>query len=124
MTEGHNDPITEKIIACCFRVHNELGPGFAERIYHKALMIALENSGLAYETERKVRVFFQGKEVGTFRLDLVVEGKIIVEVKAVTGNFPEVFKHQVLSYLKATGLHVGLLINFSNKSCHIKRLAL
>ena len=121
MMEKAKDPLTEKIIACCFKVHNELGPGFAEKIYHKALMIAFENAGLAYESEKTFDVFFQDKKVGSFRLDLLVEGKVIVELKALTGNVPEVFKYQVLSYLKASGVHVGLLINFGNKSCHIKR---
>ena len=122
--ENAKDPLTEKIIACCFRVHNELGPGFAEKIYHKALMITFENAGLTYEAEKTFDVFFQEKKGGAFRLDLLVEGKVIVELKALTGNVPEVFKYQVLSYLKASGLHVGLLINFGNKSCHIKRFAL
>ena len=122
--EKGRDPLTERIIACCFRVHNELGPGFAERIYHKALMIAFEDDGLAYEAEKTFEVFFQNKKVGSFRLDLLVESKVIVEIKALTGNVPEVFKYQVLSYLQASGLHVGLLINFGNKSCHIKRFAL
>lgn len=124
MDEKPKDPLTEKIIACCFRVHNELGPGFAERIYHKALMIAFEDAGLGYEAERTFEVFFQEKQVGSFRLDLLVEGKVIVEIKALAGNVPEVFKYQILSYLKASGLHVGLLINFGNKSCHIKRFVL
>ena len=122
--EKPKDPLTEKIIACCFRVHNELGPGFAEKIYHKALMIAFEDDGLAYEAEKTFEVFFQNKKVGSFRQDLLVESKVIVEIKALTGNVPEVFKYQVLSYLKASGGHVGLLINFGNKSCHIKRFVL
>ena len=124
MMEKPKDPLTEKIIACCFRVHNELGPGFAEKIYHKALMIAFEDADLAYEAEKTFNVFFQDKKVGSFRLDLLVEGKVIVEIKALTGNIPEVFKYQVLSYLKASGLRVGLLINFGNKSCHIKRFVI
>ena len=122
--ENAKDLLTEKIIACCFKVHNELGPGFAEKIYHKALMIAFEDADLAYESEKTFNVFFQDKKVGSFRLDLLVEGKVIVEIKALTGNVPEVFKYQVLSYLKASGGHVGLLINFGNKSCHIKRFVI
>jgi len=122
--EKSKDALTEKIIACCFKVHTELGPGFTEKIYHKALMIAFEDDALAYEAEKTFSVFFQEKKVGSFRLDLLVEGKVIVEIKAVTGNVPEVFKYQVLSYLKASGLHVGLLINFGNKSCQIKRFVI
>ena len=121
MMEKPKDSLTEKIIAYCFRVHNELGPGFAEKIYHKALMIAFENAGLGCEAEKTFPVFFQDKKVGLLRLDLLVENKVVVEIKAVTGYIPEVFKYQVLSYLKASGIHVGLLINFGNKSCHIKR---
>ena len=124
MMEKAKDSLTEKIIACCFKVHNELGPGFAEKIYHKALMIAFENAELAYESEKTFDVFFQDNKVGAFRLDLLVESKVIVEIKALTGNVPEVFKYQVLSYLKASGVHVGLLINFGNKSCHIKRFVI
>ena len=122
--EKPKDSLTEKIIACSFKVHTELGPGFPEKIYHKGLMIAFKDAGLGYETEKTFAVFFQGKKVGSFRLDLLVEGKVIVEINALTGNIPEVFKYQVLSYLKASGLHVGLLINFGNKSCHIKRFGI
>ncbi|MFC1708606.1 GxxExxY protein [Candidatus Omnitrophota bacterium] len=115
------DPLTEKIIACCFKVHSELGPGFNERIYHKALKLALEEAGLKYQTEKEFTVFFQDKRVGSLRLDLIVEEEVIIEIKALTGNIPDVFKHQLLSYLKVSNLHVGLLVNFGNKSCQIKR---
>ncbi|MFA4889105.1 MAG: GxxExxY protein [Candidatus Omnitrophota bacterium] len=114
-------PLTEKIIACCFKVHSELGPGFNEKIYHNALILSLKASDLKYETEKEFAVCFQDKKVGTLRLDLVVEDKVILEVKALTGNIPEVFKYQVISYLKVSDLHVGLLVNFGNKSCQIKR---
>ena len=120
---GDKDPLTEKIIACCFNVHNELGPGFNERIYYNTLKISFEEAGIGYETEKEYLIFFKNKKVGSFRLDLLVEDKVIVEIKALTGYIPEVFKYQVLSYLKASGLHVGLLINFGNKSCQIKRFA-
>jgi len=115
------DPLTEKIIASCFRVHSELGPGFPERIYHEALRVALKDSGLKYVTEKQFEVYFEDEKVGSFRLDLVVEDSVIIEVKALTGNIPELFKYQVLSYLKISNLHVGLLVNFGNKSCQVKR---
>jgi len=67
------------------------------------------------------KLFFQDKRVGSLKLDLIVEGKVIIEVKALTGNIPDVFKYQLLSYLKVSNLHVGLLVNFGNKSCQIKR---
>lgn len=116
--------MTETIIACCFKVHSELGPGFNEKIYHNALKLALNEVGLSYQTEKEFLVQFQNKKVGSLRLDLLVEDKVIVEVKALTGNVPEVFKYQVLSYLRASHLRVGLLINFGNKSCQIKRFML
>lgn len=117
----NKDPLTEKIISCCFKVHSELGPGFSEKVYHRALMISLEKVGLKYETESKFEINFQNKNVGSLKLDLLVEDKVIVEVKALAGNIPDVFKYQLLSYLKITKLHVGLLVNFGNKSCQIKR---
>ncbi len=118
------DPLTEKIIACCFKVHSELGPGFIERIYHNALKLVLEDKGLKYETDREFIVYFQDKKIGSLKLDLIVEGKVIVEVKSLTGNMPDVFKYQLLSYLKVSNLRVGLLINFGNKSCQVKRYML
>lgn len=118
------DPLTEKIIACCFRVHTELGPGFNEKIYHNSLKLVLKDTGLNYETEKEFGVFFKDKKVGSLRLDLIVENKVIVEVKALATVVPDVFKYQLLSYLKVSGLHVGLLINFGGKSCQVKRFML
>ncbi len=117
------DPLTERIIGCCFKVHSELGPGFNERIYHSALKLAFEKEGLQYQTEKEFKVFFQGKYVGNLRVDLIVENKVIVEIKALAGNIPSVFETQVISYLRTSGLHIGLLVNFGNKSCQIKRIA-
>lgn len=116
------DPLTERIIACCYRVHRELGPGFNEQVYHNALEIALKEEGLEYQTERGYKVSYHGKDIGRFKLDLIVEHKVIVELKALTGNIPAVFELQVLSYLKASRYKVGLLINFGNKGCQIRRL--
>lgn len=116
------DPLTERIIACCYKVHSELGPGFNERVYHNALELALKEEGLEYQTERSYKVSYHGKDIGRSKLDLIVEHKIIVELKALSGNIPAVFELQVLSYLKASGYKVGLLINFGNKSCQIRRL--
>jgi len=116
------DPLTEKIIGCAYKVHSELGPGFTGGIYHNALKIVLENNELKYQTEKSYNISFQGKHVGRLRLDLLIEDKLVVEVKALTDNIPTVYELQVLSYLKATGFKVGLLINFGNKSCQVRRL--
>ncbi len=116
------DPLTETIIGCAYKVHSELGPGFNEGIYHNALKIALEENQLKFQTEKSFNISFQGKHIGRLRLDLIVENKVVIEVKALTGNIPTVFELQVLSYLKASGYKVGLLINFGNKSCQVRRL--
>jgi len=115
------DLLTEKIINCCFRVHNELGPGFKEKIYHNALKVFLDEEGLKHETEKAFEVNIKGEKVGNLKLDLIVENKVVVELKAIVGYIPEVFKYQILSYLKVSKLNVGLLINFGNKSCQVKR---
>lgn len=124
MEKEKRDPLTEKIIACCFRVHSELGPGFTEKIYHNALKLVLKEGSLKYQTEKEFPVYFQDKKIGSLKLDLIVEDKVILEIKALTANIPDVFKYQILSYLKVSNLHVGLLVNFGNKSCQIKRFML
>lgn len=117
-----NDKLTEKIIAACFEVHNLLGPGFNEKIYQNALIIVLKNYSLKYVCEKSFAVKLQNEIIGRFRSDLIIEDKIIVEVKAIHGFQPKSFEAQVVAYLKATGLQTGLLINFGNTSCQIRRL--
>jgi GxxExxY protein len=116
------DPLTGRIIAACYQVHNELGPGFVERIYLTALKVALRKLELGYEEEKEFSVLFQGEKIGKFRVDLVVEARVIVELKAIEGRMPKIFESQVISYLKASGLGVGLLVNFGNRRCEIRRL--
>jgi GxxExxY protein len=116
------DTLTERIIACCYRVHNALGPGFNEKIYHSDLILDFNQEELKHETEKRFEVYYQNKNVGKLIVDLVVENKVIVELKAITGNIPDVFKYQLLSYLKVSEMKVGLLINFGQKSCMVKRL--
>lgn len=124
MAGFENDELTAKIIGCCFEVHKSLGPGFAERIYSKALQIQLYDSGLQCEWEKDFEVYFKNQLVGKFRCDFLVEGKVIIEIKAVTGPFiPKLFHKQLLSYLKASQIKTGLLINFGNTSCEVKRLS-
>ena len=118
------DTLTERIIACCFKVHNELGPGFTERIYHNALKIVVKEEELSFETEKEFEIYFNGKKIGKFRCDFVIENKVIVEIKSIASKMPILFHYQLLSYLKASKIKTGLLINFGNKSCEIKRLSL
>ncbi|MBU2541998.1 GxxExxY protein [Patescibacteria group bacterium] len=115
--------LTQKIIGIAMRIHCEIGPGFQEKIYHRAMMIALENDGMIIESEKEYNINFENIKVGVFRADLVVENKVIIELKAVVGEMPKIFQTQTISYLKASGLEVGLLINFNNQSLEVKRLA-
>ena len=114
---------TERIIGCCYQVHNQLGPGFPEKVYQAALVIALRQVGLLVEEERYFDVSFDGQTVGAFRADLLVEQSIIVEVKATSGPLPKLFTAQLVAYLRAAKLAVGLLVNFGNISCQIKRVS-
>jgi GxxExxY protein len=123
MSNFESDALTEKIIGCCYEVHSALGPGFIEKIYAKALHNQLASIGLQFEAEKEFNVFFKDNFVGKFRCDLFVESKVIVELKSVTGYLPNLFKLQLLSYLKASKVKTGLLINFGNSSCEVKRLS-
>ncbi|PIR75807.1 MAG: GxxExxY protein [Candidatus Magasanikbacteria bacterium CG_4_9_14_0_2_um_filter_42_11] len=115
--------LTHKIIGVSMNVHNKIGPGFQEKIYHRAMEIALKQEDLCTESEKEFRVRFNTKWVGTFRVDILVNDLIIVELKAVCGDMPPLFQTQTISYLKASGKEVGLLINFGNKQLEVKRLA-
>jgi len=103
--------LVEKILGCAFTVHRALGPGFLETIYQKALCLELEAQGLPFEREKPLVVMYRGRGIPGQRVDLLVGGEVIVEVKAV-GALEPVHVAQVLSYLKTTSLRVGLLINF------------
>ena len=116
-----SEKLTEKIIECAITVHKKLGPGFMESIYQSALPMELEKQGLKVETQKEIKIYYDGKEVGLHRLDLVVKEQIIVELKTVK-EFDEVHLAQVISYLKATGLKVGLLLNFAKSVLKIKRV--
>jgi GxxExxY protein len=111
---GLHGEITEKVIGSSFEVYNELGGGFLESVYHEALRIALEQAGMRVEVEVPVPVYFRGQVVGNFRADLVVNGCVLVELKAISG-FDAAHDGQVLHYLRATTFEVGLLLNFGPK---------
>ena len=123
MGDFERDGLTEKIIGCCFEVHRLLGPGFNEKIYAKALQHQLILENLSFVAEKEFSVVFKGQFVGNFRCDLFVENNVIVELKSVTGYIPALFKSQLLSYLKASKVKTGLLINFGNPSCEVKRIS-
>lgn len=117
------EELTRKIIGVAMRVHRAIGPGFQERIYQNAMEYVLRSDDLFVESEKEFDIFFEEIWVGTFRLDLVINGRVVVELKAIVGEMPKLFQTQTISYLKASKLEVGLLINFGNSSLEVKRLA-
>ena len=115
------EELTGKILEACFEVNNELGAGFLESVYEKALAIALRQKGLIVETQVPLTVRFRSENVGEFLADIIVEGKVMVELKAVKGLAAE-HQAQLINYLKATGVEVGLLVNFGRPEVEYKRL--
>lgn len=112
--------LTEEVIGCCFAVHSKLGPGFLESVYKNALLIELSKNGLTVEPEAPLSVLYDGESVGTFYADIVVEGNLILELKAVE-DLALIHEIQLVNYLKATGIQDGLLINFGTPKVQIKR---
>jgi GxxExxY protein len=119
------DEVTERIIGAAIEVHRILGPGLLESIYEEALAIELELRGIPFQRQVEIDVQYKGHTIKGQRLDLLVEGQVVVELKSVT-NLPEVAMAQVLSYLKASGLKRGLLLNFGASKLidGIKRISL
>ena len=107
--------VAGEIIASALKVHRQLGPGFLESIYRRAVAVELRRRAVGYETEVPVEVRYEGELLGTHRIDLIVQGLIVVELKSVESLDP-VHRKQGVSYLKATKLRLGLLINFNCNS--------
>jgi len=120
-----NEEITEKIIGAAIEVHSILGPGLLESIYEEALCKEFSLRHIAHERQVEVDVFYKGDRIKSQRLDLLVEKKVVVELKSVQ-NLPDVSLAQVLPYLKATGLRTALIINFGQARLidGIKRISL
>ena len=120
--KGHQfEDLSKKIIGAAIKVHKELGPGFLESIYEEALKVELSEHRFQYDSQKEIEIRYQGVPVGLHRLDLVVENKIIVELKAVK-ELSDVHFAQLRSYLKASGLKIGLLLNFSKPTLEVKRV--
>jgi GxxExxY protein len=118
--ELKHEDLTGAILGCAFEVINELGAGFLESVYERAMLVAIEQKGLQVQAQRPIEVRFRERSVGEFYADLFVEQKVIVELKAVKAIAPE-HQAQVINYLNATGIEVGLLINFGNPRLEYKR---
>jgi GxxExxY protein len=119
------DPLTEKIIGCAIEVHRMLGPGLLEATYEAALCVELKFAGLSFQRQSVVPVSYKNHPVGDYRLDLIVENSVVVEIKTVD-RFDPVFEAQLLTYLKITGIKRGLLLNFNSRLLKdgIKRMVL
>jgi len=115
--------ITDKIIKCAIEVHKTLGPGFIESIYEQALIHELKQAGLKVDQQVSTKIIYKNIDVGEHRLDLLVNDAVIVENKTVK-EFDDFHQAQVLSYLKASGKKIGLLINFAKRKIDVKRVIL
>ncbi|GAB4376241.1 MAG: GxxExxY protein [Calditrichia bacterium] len=113
--------ITRKIIGAAMKVHSTLGTGFQEVIYQRALAIELAKAGLDFRRELEMPIYYDEQQIGTRRVDFLVENKVMAELKART-NLEDVHLAQAINYLEAYGLEVGLLINFGAKSLQFRRL--
>lgn len=113
------EDLTGKIISCAYKVHNTLGAGFLEKVYENALMIELQKAGLNVQQQSNIPVYYDGALVGDYYADIIVEGKVILELKAIE-NLAAIHEVQLVNYLKGTKLEIGLLINFGS-SIEVKR---
>ncbi len=116
------EELTYKVIGCAMRVHNTLGPGLKEAAYQKALSLEMETAGLSFEPERAVEIFVDGTSIGLLYLDHLVEEQVWVEEKAFSHLLTQEEIAQVITYLCATGLNVGLLLNFGRRRLEHKRI--
>ena len=125
MTADYQDfkhkELTEKIINIFYRVYNKLGYGFLEKIYENAMMIELKREGILAVSQSPIKVFYDGEVIGEYYADILVDNKVIVEIKAAK-RLVEENEAQVLNYLKATDIEVGLLLNFGTEP-EVKRKA-
>ena len=115
--------LSYQIMGAIFEVHKELGPGFLESIYEKALIEELSSRGMKVETKKFIDLIYKNKRIGTHRLDLVIEDKVVVDLKAVE-SFSIHHKAQLTSYLKASGYKLGILVNFSKAKVEYRRVVM
>jgi GxxExxY protein len=115
--------VTYAINGAVFEVNRVLGPGFLEKVYENALLIELKRKRLKAESQAPIKVSYKGNAVGEYVVDILVEGKVIVELKTVE-KLEKAHEAQLLNYLKATGIHVGLLVNFKHPKVQVKRMVL
>ena len=115
------EELSNQIIGAAIRVHKELGPGFLDNIYEEALKVELSQNGLDFASQMEIQIKYLEVPVGLHRLDLLVQNEVIVELKAVK-ELADIHFAQLRSYLKATGMKVGLLLNFSKPTLEVRRV--
>lgn len=113
--------LTHKIIGCAMEVHKQLGNGFQEVVYQRALSIELNMQGVEHIREQEMPLYYKGYDIGTRRVDFFIEGKVMVEIKAIE-KLEDVHKAQAINYCEAYNIADGLLINFGGKSLDFKRV--
>ncbi len=116
-----HEALTHKIIGCAMKVHSTLGSGFQEVIYQRALAIEMQKQGAGYQREMEMKIFYEGINIGTRRVDFFVEETIMVELKALS-KLDDTHLNQAMNYCQAYNLPIGLLINFGAKSLEFKRV--
>lgn len=121
MKEEKINRLTEKIIGCAINVHKALGPGFVEKIYEKALVYEFQKARIGFQSQLRLKIKYEELEIGNQRVDFIVEDTVLLELKSASRIIP-VFEAQLLSYLKASGKQVGLLLNFGRKRMEIRRM--
>ena len=121
MADGKHADITGKVIGAFFKVYNTLGYGFSEKVYENALAIELRKAGLELVKQQEIVVYYEGENVGDYRTDIVVNDAVIVELKAVR-ELADEHEAQLLNYLKATTIEVGLLLNFGARAEHKRKI--
>jgi GxxExxY protein len=115
--------LSEKIIGGCIKVHRALGPGFLEKIYEEAFAIELAKSGFRFERQKVVIVFYDGRPLGEYRLDLLIESRVVLELNACK-EIEDIHLATARSYLKASGCQLALVINFAKPTLEIRRVVL
>jgi len=118
-----DEKLTYKIRGCVFEVFRELGAGFLEKVYENALMLELQKQGLNCKAQHILKVNYKGSVVGEYIVDLLVENKVLIELKAAKNTLP-IHEAQLLNYLKASNIKLGLLVNFSHPKATVKRYVL
>jgi GxxExxY protein len=115
------DDLSHRIIGVAIDIHKKLGPGFQEKIYEEAFLKEFEKAGIGFEKQKVVRVDYNGVNLGNQRIDLLVDGEVILEIKACTKIIP-IYRDQIISYLKTTDKRLGLILNFGRSRLEIKRV--